>query len=147
MSKPTDWRELRRTTHNRRKVQGTVLDRTHEHDNPLREDTGERLVSQGCVQEITPSCDPMPEPQKQPPAASRHENDTWTPARIKTLRKRLGLSTAAFGKALGFTGDNRKVTIRRYECGMREPSAQVIMLMEQLENQPIDAEQPDTTVR
>jgi DNA-binding transcriptional regulator YiaG len=64
----------------------------------------------------------------------KREHPIWTAARIRALRHRLGMSQAAFGAALGFTGKHRKMTINRYEHFDREPSAQTVILMEQLEN-------------
>lgn len=52
-----------------------------------------------------------------------------TSVEIRTLRKRLGLSTDAFAAALGFTGKNRGANIWRWETGKRNPSPQSIKLM------------------
>lgn len=56
-----------------------------------------------------------------------------TPAEFKSIRKRLGLSTVAMGRALGYEGtdNSASVTIRRYESGMRQipPAITVLMTM------------------
>lgn len=58
---------------------------------------------------------------------------TWTGARIRSLRKRLGMSATEFGVALGFAKTHCKITIHRHERGLRTPSPQTIMLMQQME--------------
>ncbi len=52
-----------------------------------------------------------------------------TPAQIKSLRKRLGLSPECFVAALGFTRDHARITVWRWETGKRKPSAQTVTLM------------------
>jgi transcriptional regulator with XRE-family HTH domain len=54
-----------------------------------------------------------------------------TPSEFRAIRKRLGLSTIAMGRALGYAGrDNSvSVTIRRYESGMRPIPPTVAKLM------------------
>jgi transcriptional regulator with XRE-family HTH domain len=44
-----------------------------------------------------------------------------TPAEFKSIRKSLGLSTVAMGRALGYEGEDNtvSVTVRRYESGGR----------------------------
>jgi transcriptional regulator with XRE-family HTH domain len=55
-----------------------------------------------------------------------------TPSEFKAIRKSLGLSTIAMGRALGYEGaDNSvSVTIRRYEAGTRPIPPTVAVLME-----------------
>jgi DNA-binding transcriptional regulator YiaG len=55
-----------------------------------------------------------------------------TPSQIRTARKRLGLSGAAYAAALGFTGRHRAITVHRWETGERKPSAQTIVLIKML---------------
>lgn len=43
---------------------------------------------------------------------------TWTPARIKKLRERLGLTQAEFGDAIGVT----QQSVQRWESGERNVS-------------------------
>ena len=62
------------------------------------------------------------------PATNRMET-IMTPAEIRTLRKRLKLSTDQFAAALGFTGKNRAANIWRWETKKRNPSPQSIKLM------------------
>jgi transcriptional regulator with XRE-family HTH domain len=54
-----------------------------------------------------------------------------TPSEFRAIRKRLGLSTTAMGRALGYEGrDNSvSVTIRRYEAGMRPIPPAIAKLM------------------
>jgi DNA-binding transcriptional regulator YiaG len=55
-----------------------------------------------------------------------------TPSQIRSLRKRLRLSAEGFAAALGFTGEERRITVWRWETGRRKPSAQTIALMKLL---------------
>lgn len=45
-----------------------------------------------------------------------------TPSTIRELRRRLGLSQAAFASALGLDGQHRRQEVRRMEAGEREPT-------------------------
>jgi len=55
-----------------------------------------------------------------------------TPSRIRALRRKLKLSSDEFAARLGFTGSNIRITVWRWECGKRIPSAQTIALMKHL---------------
>jgi DNA-binding transcriptional regulator YiaG len=55
-----------------------------------------------------------------------------TPAKLRAARKRLGLSRDEFALRLGFTGDDRRRTVSRWESGERKPSPQTITLIQQL---------------
>jgi len=54
-----------------------------------------------------------------------------TPAEFKAIRKQLGLSTVAMGRAIGYEGkDNTvSVTIRKYESGGRPIPPWIARLM------------------
>ena len=125
----TDWRELRRTTHDRRKKPGTCLDRADydwEQPNVLREVP------------YTYATEPAVTPQKPAQDDVRHEHPVWTAARIKSLRNSLRMTQQEFGAALGLAGKNRKVTVFRYEDGQRQPSEQTCFMLERLgKNLPI----------
>jgi DNA-binding transcriptional regulator YiaG len=55
-----------------------------------------------------------------------------TPAAIRSARKRLALSRDNFALRLGFTGDDRRRTVSRWESGERKPSPQTVTLIKQL---------------
>jgi DNA-binding transcriptional regulator YiaG len=55
-----------------------------------------------------------------------------TPAAIRSLRKRHGLSKDDFAEELGFTGKNRRITVWRWESRNRRPSRQAIIMMGEL---------------
>jgi DNA-binding transcriptional regulator YiaG len=55
-----------------------------------------------------------------------------SPSKIRSIRKALGLSVNEFAEALGFNGPNRNVTVYRWECGLRTPSQQTMLLIRQL---------------
>jgi DNA-binding transcriptional regulator YiaG len=44
----------------------------------------------------------------------------------------IGLSPEDFASALGFSGDDARITVWRWETGRRKPSAQTVVLMKQL---------------
>jgi DNA-binding transcriptional regulator YiaG len=50
-----------------------------------------------------------------------NDNNTWTPERIRGLRKELGLTQKSFGKALGIT----QGYVYELEAGRRTPSRQL----------------------
>jgi DNA-binding transcriptional regulator YiaG len=52
-----------------------------------------------------------------------------TPRQIRALRRKLSLTPEEFAAALGFTGEDRRITVWRWEMGRRKPSAQTIALM------------------
>ena len=56
-----------------------------------------------------------------------------TPNQISSLRHRLDLSADKFAGRLGFAGENRALTVYRWEKGKRTPSPQTVLLMEQLD--------------
>lgn len=55
-----------------------------------------------------------------------------TPYRIRTLRKKLKLSSKEFGERIGLIGEHARITVWRWETGRRKPSPQTIILMKQL---------------
>jgi DNA-binding transcriptional regulator YiaG len=55
-----------------------------------------------------------------------------TPTQIRTLRKKLTLSPEVFATALGFAGEDRRITLWRWEKGKRKPSPQTVLLMKGL---------------
>jgi DNA-binding transcriptional regulator YiaG len=55
-----------------------------------------------------------------------------TPDQIRALRNRLKLSPEDFAAAFGFTGNDRRITVWRWDTGKRMPSHQTVMLMKQL---------------
>lgn len=55
-----------------------------------------------------------------------------TPTKIRTLRKSIGLSADAFAERIGLDGENRQLTVYRWEKGIRKPSGPAIKLMEML---------------
>ena len=55
-----------------------------------------------------------------------------TPSRIRSGRKRLGLSCSEFAQALGFTGKQKHITVWRWETGNRVPSPQTVTLIKLL---------------
>jgi len=59
---------------------------------------------------------------------------TMSPAELKAIRKSLGLSTTAFGRALGYTGETDTVRriVRRLETGKAEAPAAIAAAAEQL---------------
>lgn len=54
---------------------------------------------------------------------------TLTSEQMKTVRRSLGLSTEAFGRAVGLKGINADVTVMRWEKGLRIPSEMTINLI------------------
>ncbi len=60
------------------------------------------------------------------------KSKAWTPTQIKNLRKKLKMTGSEFARALAFTGKNAKITVFRWESGLRTPSPQTIELMKQL---------------
>jgi DNA-binding transcriptional regulator YiaG len=52
-----------------------------------------------------------------------------TPAQIRSIRKKLKLSPEDFASRLGFTGEDRRITVWRWENGRWQPSQQTIMLI------------------
>jgi DNA-binding transcriptional regulator YiaG len=55
-----------------------------------------------------------------------------TPSQIRALRRNLKLLPEEFADQLGFAGDNRRITVWRWETGKRKPSEQTVMLMKRL---------------
>lgn len=54
------------------------------------------------------------------------------PTEIKALRKTLDLNQSEFSKKIGYIGN--PMVVSRWERGVRSPSKQAIMLMEQIRN-------------
>ena len=57
---------------------------------------------------------------------------TWTPERIRTLRKKLGLTQEEMAGRLGYS---RQQTISELENGMYPPGPQVCIILDILEQQ------------
>lgn len=55
-----------------------------------------------------------------------------TSSKIRDMRRKLKLSPEDFAAELGFTGEDRRITVWRWENGKRKPSAQTIALMKLL---------------
>jgi DNA-binding transcriptional regulator YiaG len=55
-----------------------------------------------------------------------------TPSQIHALRKRLSLSADAFAERLGLAGENRAITVYRWESGDRTPSPQTVFMLKML---------------
>ena len=64
-----------------------------------------------------------------------------TPSTIRALRQKLKLSPEEFAAALGFTGDDRRITVWRWETGKQKPSAQTVTLIKQLSQRLHSADQ------
>ena len=64
------------------------------------------------------------------PAMATKRARTWTPERIRQLRKRLKLSQSEFAERLGYT---RYQTVSDFERGERPAPRRTILLLDMLE--------------